>query len=39
MKKKYNIGNAIFDIFMCFITGGLWLFWILIKYLRSNTKH
>lgn len=39
MKKKYGLGNALLDIFMCLITGGLWLIWILIRYLRSNTKY
>lgn len=34
--KKYTVGKAIFDIIMVFITGGLWLIWLLIKYLRTH---
>ena len=36
MKKKYGIGNAIFDIFMTIITSGFWLIWLVIKYLRTH---
>lgn len=34
--KKYSFGNALFDIIMIFLTGGLWLIWILVKYLRTH---
>lgn len=36
-KKKYGTGHLIFDVFMCLITGGLWLIVIVIKYLRRNS--
>ncbi len=38
MSKRYGLGSALFDIFMCFITGGFWLIWIFIKFLRTNTR-
>lgn len=38
MAKKYGIGSALFDIIMIFLTGGLWLIWIFIKFMRTNTK-
>lgn len=34
--KKYGILHALFDILMTIATGGLWLIWILIKYLRTH---
>lgn len=34
--KKYGILNALFDILMTICTGGLWLIWIVIKYLRTH---
>lgn len=27
--------GVLFDVFMVFATGGLWLIWILIRFLRS----
>ncbi len=36
--KKYGFGSILFDIFMVVITGGLWLIWIAIKFLRTNSK-
>lgn len=36
MNKKYGFWNAVFDIFMTFITSGLWLIWLIIKYLRTH---
>lgn len=36
MRKRYTLGMAIFDIFMTLITSGLWLVWLLIKYLRTH---
>lgn len=38
MKKKYGLGGFLLDCFLTVITGGLWLVYLLIKYLRSNTK-
>lgn len=34
--KKYGLLHALFDVFMIFITGGLWLIWIFVKYLRTH---
>lgn len=34
--KKYTIGNAIFDFVMTVITGGFWLIWVLVRYLRTH---
>lgn len=34
--KNYGFLNALFDVFMTIITGGLWLIWIVIKYLRTH---
>lgn len=36
--KNYGCLHALFDIFMIFITGGLWLIWILVKYLRTHQE-
>ena len=35
--KKYGLGRLIFDFIMTMLTGGLWLIWILIRFLRSNS--
>jgi hypothetical protein len=34
--KKYGLGSFLFDCFMVCITGGLWLFWILFRFLRTK---
>lgn len=38
MSKQSNYGclNLAFDFFMTIITGGLWLIWVLVKYLRTH---
>lgn len=36
MKKPYKLHNFLFDMFMTFATGGLWLIWLLVKYLRTH---
>ena len=33
MKKLFGI---LFDFIMTIVTGGLWLIWIVIRYLRAN---
>lgn len=38
MSKRYGLGKLILDFILVWLTGGLWLIWILIRYLRSNTK-
>lgn len=35
MKKQGKLG-LLFDLFMTFITGGFWLIWVLIRYLRTH---
>lgn len=35
MKKRSMLG-LVFDFIMVFVTGGLWLIWILIRYLRNS---
>lgn len=35
--KKYGLGSLIFDFIMVMLTGGLWLIWILIRFLRANS--
>ena len=37
-QKRYTIWSFIFDILMTGITGGLWLFWLLLKFLRTNSR-
>lgn len=36
MKNNYGCFHALFDIFMTVITGGLWLIYIIIRYLRTH---
>lgn len=36
--KNYGCLHALFDVFMIFITGGLWLIWIIVKYLRTHQE-
>lgn len=35
MKKREMLG-LVFDFVMVFLTGGLWLIWLLIRYLRQS---
>lgn len=34
--KKYGFGHLMLDLCLTMVTGGLWLFVILIKYLRTH---
>ena len=34
--KHYGPLNILFDIFMTAITGGLWLIWLFVKYVRTH---
>lgn len=36
-KKKRSTAGLILDVILTFCTGGLWLIWILIRYLRNNS--
>lgn len=35
--KKRSTAGLILDVILTFATGGLWLIWILIRYLRNNS--
>lgn len=35
-KKRSTVG-LILDVILVFATGGLWLIWILVRYLRNNS--
>lgn len=35
--KKRGTGGLILDVILTFATGGLWLIWILIRFLRNNS--
>lgn len=37
MGNKYTCGAMIFDFIMTILTGGGWLIWVLIKYLRLHS--
>jgi hypothetical protein len=32
---RYGLGSFILDIFLTFLTGGLWLIWIFIREMRG----
>lgn len=34
--KKYGFGNLLFDFILTILTGGLWLIWVAVKYLRTH---
>lgn len=34
--KKYTTGRLVFDFAMTCLTGGLWLIWVAVKYLRTH---
>ena len=34
-KKHYTFGHLLLDFVLTIVTGGLWLIWILIRFLRS----
>lgn len=35
MNKRYGFSNFLFDLFMIFITGGLWIIWIFVREMRG----
>lgn len=37
MSKKRSTFGLIIDVILTFATGGLWLVWLLIRYLRNNS--
>lgn len=34
-QKHYGFGHLLLDFFLVWLTGGLWLIWLLIRFLRS----
>jgi hypothetical protein len=36
-RRHYSKTHTLFDFVLVILTGGLWLLWILIRYLRSNS--
>lgn len=37
MKKKRGFWGLLLDFILVIMTGGLWLVWIVIRYLRANS--
>ena len=37
-EKSYGFFHLLFDFTLTILTCGLWLIWILIRYLRTNTR-
>lgn len=37
MKKKRGFWGLLLDFILVIVTGGLWLIWIIIRYLRANS--
>ncbi len=37
MPKKRSFWGLVLDFILVICTGGLWLIWLLIKYLRNNS--
>lgn len=35
--KKRGFFGLLIDLILTFLTGGLWLVWLVIKYLRANS--
>lgn len=35
-RKKYGCMSFVFDIFLCIISGGLWLIWIFVREMRNR---
>lgn len=35
-RKKYGLFSFLFDIILCFVTGGLWLIWIFVREMRNR---
>jgi len=34
--RRYGLGRFLFDCFMVFLTGGLWLIWIFAREMRNR---
>jgi len=37
MGRRRSTAGIILDVALTFLTGGVWLLWILIRYLRNNS--
>lgn len=37
-RRRYTTGHIFVDFILTLLTGGLWLLWIIIRFLRSNTR-
>jgi hypothetical protein len=37
VKKKYTTGHLILDVALTFVTGGLWLIVVVVKFLGRNS--
>ena len=35
--KKYGFGSFLIDLILTSLTGGLWLVWIVFRFLRKNS--
>lgn len=35
-KKPYGLGRFLLDLFLIAITGGLWLIWMIFKFIRKG---
>jgi hypothetical protein len=37
-KKRYGFFHLLFDFILVFATGGLWLIWLLVRFLRNGSR-
>lgn len=37
VRKRYSTLHLLFDFILTILTSGLWLVWIIIRYLRNNS--
>lgn len=35
-RRRYGFGQFVFDFVLTILTGGLWLLWLIIRFLRNN---
>lgn len=36
--RRYGIGRFLWDLFLIGATGGLWLLWLILKFLRNGRR-
>jgi len=34
--KEYTFKNMVFDMVMLVVTGGAWILWVIVRYLRTH---